>query len=116
MDLPGGDWMIGVDLDGTLAFHESEWGVSKIGPPVPKMLAMVRRWIEEGEKVVLFTARAADKSNIQMVEEWLEEHGLGGMKITNIKTPAMTILYDDRAVQVQKNTGRIIGTPDRIKR
>lgn len=107
--------IIAVDLDGTLAHHESSWGVSKIGDPIPSMLANVKQWISEGRTVVIFTARAVDKRNIPMIKVWLEQHGIGGLTITNIKTPHITMLYDDRAVQVEKNTGKILGRPNIIK-
>ena len=32
------------------------------------------------------------------------------MPVTNKKTPDAKVFYDDKAKQVQKNTGRIIGT------
>lgn len=106
---------IAVDLDGTLAYYEGYKGPTVIGDPIPSMLSDVKNWLSEGRKVVVFTARAMDKRNIHPIELWLESHGIGGLKITNIKTPDITIIYDDRAVQVERNTGRILGNPKLIK-
>lgn len=107
---------IGVDLDGTLAHYDGWKGIANIGDPVPAMMARVRRWLAEGREVRIFTARVclerpgdSDGSGAEArvhIEAWLERHGLGGMAITNIKDLAMHELWDDRAVQVEPNTGR----------
>ena len=94
---------IGVDLDGTLAHYDGD--ASKIGEPVPAMLARVKRWLSQGKKVKIFTARAATPELIPAIKSWLEKHGLGHLEITNEKDPAMIELWDDRAVRVERNTG-----------
>lgn len=100
---------IAVDLDGTLAEHSpGKFDRNVIGDPVPKMLARVKRWLKEGEAVSIFTARAADPKNIPPVRRWLKEHGLSGCDVTNEKTPDMERFYDDRAVSIQRDTGKII--------
>lgn len=98
---------IGVDLDGTLA--ECHGGIATIGPPVPAMMARVRAWIEDGREVRIFTARACVPDLIPQVQAWLVEHGLPALEITNEKDFRMVALYDDRCVQVEMNTGRLIG-------
>lgn len=112
----GGGW-IGVDLDGTLA-HYDEWrGVKHIGEPVPAMLERVRGWLAEGREVRIFTARVCDNDDLPdapmvargIIRNWLFEHGLtvGGvpLQVTNVKDYQMVELWDDRAVQVEQNTG-----------
>lgn len=97
---------LAVDLDGTLAEQlPGKFDRNKIGEPVPKMLARVRRWLKEGEDVKILTARAADPKNIPPIRKWLKEHELSGCEITNEKDPSMTRIYDDRAVAVERNTG-----------
>ena len=100
---------IGVDLDGTLAEY-TEWDEGKIGKAVPKMLERVKKWIEEDKEVRIMTARASldysTKEDIKLIEDWLEENGIGGLKITNEKDPQMLELWDDRCVQVEPNTGK----------
>lgn len=101
---------IGCDLDGCLAEYHG-YGDGKIGKPVPKMLERVKKWIEDGQEVRIMTARAAtgNSDDIKAIEDWLEENDIGGLAITNEKDYEMILLYDDRCVQVEKNTGRIIG-------
>jgi hypothetical protein len=98
---------IAVDLDGTLAIDpEGEFDPEFIGEPVPIMLARVKNWIEKGETVKIFTARAHDSRNIPPIVKWLEKHGIGGLEITNQKTPDMKAIWDDRGRQVIPNTGK----------
>lgn len=51
----GGNWL--VDLDGTLAHYDGWKGIEHIGEPVPAMLARVRKMLDEGKDVRIFTAR-----------------------------------------------------------
>lgn len=96
---------IGVDLDGTLAYYDGWKGPNTIGRPIPEMLARVKKWVSEGKKVKIMTARAQDPENIPYIELWLKDVGLGGLEVTNIKDFGMYELWDDRAVQVLINTG-----------
>jgi hydroxymethylpyrimidine pyrophosphatase-like HAD family hydrolase len=113
----GVEW-IGVDLDGTLAEYNGFQGHDKIGPVIEPMKERVLRWIDAGIKVKIFTARASgDVAEIAQakhyISKWLEENGFPALEITNVKDYYMTELYDDRAVQVEFNTGRLIGTSTR---
>lgn len=103
---------IGVDLDGTLAHYTGWKGADQIGEPIPAMLDRVKRWLSEGRKVKLFTARASFPEQIPPVREWLDRHGLQEVEITNVKDFAMVALFDDRCVQVEMNTGRLIGVEE----
>ena len=97
------DW-IGVDLDGTLA-HYDKWAGGLIGEPVPAMVERVKGWLAEGKTVKIFTARAADPTNIPMIEVWLMTYLGVLLPITNVKDKRMVELWDDVAVRVIKNTG-----------
>ena len=113
--LKGKGW-IGVDLDGTLAEWHG-WKVSggKIGAPIPAMVERVKRWLQDGMDIRIFTARAAahgthgtaEKVFAQCLEiqEWCITHVGQALAITNVKDPDMIELWDDRAVQVVRNTG-----------
>jgi hypothetical protein len=107
---------IAVDLDGTLA-HYDEWrGVEHIGEPVGAMLFRVRKWLADGREVRIFTARVSGPDGEiarAHIEAWCEEHIGQRIPVTNVKDYAMTELYDDRAVQVEANTGRLIGKSTR---
>jgi hypothetical protein len=114
---------IGVDLDGTLAEY-GEWkGVEHIGRPIPKMVKRVKQWLAEGKDVRIFTARVypngcilypdrpfqmheldADLA-VSTVKAWCVQHLGQELPVTCIKDPGMVELWDDRAVQIIKNTG-----------
>lgn len=107
---------IGVDLDGTLVEFEYEnWkGITHIGNSIPLMVDRVKKWLEEGYDVRIFTARIANNNEaerqltISVIENWCIETFGKKLPITNVKDMHMAVLYDDRAIQVEKNTGRLI--------
>lgn len=103
---------IGVDLDGTLALHDKWQGVQHIGEPIPAMVERVRGWLAEGREVRILTARVSHPEDADAarghVEEWCIRHLGQRLPVTCIKDWEMHVLYDDRAIQVEKNTGRII--------
>lgn len=102
---------IGVDLDGTLAHYTTWKGAHHIGEPIPAMVERVKAWLAEGEDVRVFTARAhqASPGALAAIEAWCLAHLGQVLPITNMKDMKMRELWDDRAVQVEKNTGRRIG-------
>jgi len=100
---------IGVDLDSTLAIKPKMVdGIPAIGKPVPAMKARVMAWIADGKKVKIFTARADSTGAIPAVERWLKRYGFPALEITNKKDRYCTAIYDDIAVTVEKNTGRLL--------
>lgn len=101
---------IGVDLDGTLAHYDGWKGETHIGAPIPAMVKRVKAWRAGGIAVKIFTARAYMMSDTQRVaiERWCETHLGEVLPITNVKDYAMVELWDDRAVSVEPNTGRIL--------
>lgn len=101
------DEAVAVDLDGTLA-KDSGWkGPEHIGEPVKPMLDLVKKLLDDGEEVVIFTARVHDgeKSTKEHIAQWLKDHDLPALEITNEKRPDMEKFYDDKAVAVEKNKG-----------
>jgi hypothetical protein len=120
MDEPRPTW-IGVDLDGTLAFHDEWKGHEHIGAPIPTMVARVKAWLAQGRTVKIFTARvcehglAVTRGNqitaidvVTPIENWCREHLGCKLPVTNVKDYDMIELWDDRAVQVIPNTGQPI--------
>ena len=99
---------IGVDLDGTLAFHDANSPMVRIGAPVPLMVKRVKGMIEKGYRIKIFTARAQDSEQILLIRKWLKKNDLPALEITNIKDYNMIKLFDDRAVQVERNTGKLV--------
>lgn len=105
-----GGW-IGVDLDGTLAEYHGWRGEDHIGAPIAPMVERVKQWLAEGKEVRIFTARADYVSARIVIKDWCEAHLGRRLDVTNVKDFRMVTLYDDRAVQVEHNTGRLIGVP-----
>lgn len=111
-----------VDLDGTLAKRQSPFNPLTVGEPVPKMVAAVKVELKKGRTVKLFTARAStmDAAAEKAIKTWLKEQGLGALEITCEKKPEMGELWDDRARQVEVDTGNFItkrsARSDRLRR
>lgn len=110
---------IGVDLDGTLAEYHGWVGIHHIGAPVPAMMTRVKKWLEEGKTVKIFTARVCtadptrDKEEvIAHIHRWCVHHGLPALEVTHEKDFGMIELWDDRCVQVEMNTGRRLDGKD----
>lgn len=109
------EW-IGVDFDGTLATYDGFKGLTVLGDPVPAMVNRVKGWLAEGRRVKILTARVAQSvwrpqpedvyRAVLAIEDWCEEHLGQRLEVTCIKDFGMSELWDDRVVQVEKNTGR----------
>ena len=67
------------------------------------MVRKVKAWLYEGRDVRLFTARKPHPA----IRKWMHEHLGALLPITSVKDPDMQALYDDRAVQVERNTGKV---------
>ena len=107
---------IGVDLDGTLAKYDGYHGVDHIGDPVPAMRERVIRWLSAGIDVRIFSARVGPQKSKEDVElsreaikRWCLKHLYQVLPVTATKDYSMRVLYDDRCVAVEPNTGRILG-------
>ena len=106
---------IGVDLDRTLAHEEGFTDLLTIGDPIPEMVAKVKRAMEEGYEVRIFTARVShpDPQLTQQVtvaiQDWCYKNLGVRLRVTNCKDFDMLEMWDDRAVQVEQNTGEFVG-------
>ena len=111
---------IGVDLDGTLALTVSN--TREIGAPIAPMLARVHDWLDQGIEVRIVTARVGasgvtlrdgtvdDQCNAErqraLIGAWCVEHIGQSLPITHGKDVMMIELWDDRVVQVERDTGK----------
>lgn len=112
---------IGVDLDGTLA-HYDGWNGGAIGEPVPAMVRRVEDWLATGREVRVFTARVAATGKRKasgevdsqefadaqrlLIQDWTQRHFGARLPVTAVKDFQCVELWDDRAVRVERNTGR----------
>jgi hypothetical protein len=126
------DGWIGVDLDGTLAQYDGWKNTFEIGPPIPRMIERVKQWRKEGIEVRIFTARVDGgtvahnmgvdlklvlayghiESIKRMINVWCYTHIGEILPVTCKKDYGMIELWDDRCVQVERNTGRRIDGKD----
>lgn len=90
----------GVDFDGTLVKED----VIGYNVPVMPMVERVKQWLADGEEVVIFTARGWQKS----VEDFCIKYFGRPLPVTNVKMRGMAEWYDDRAICVERDTGRIL--------
>ena len=111
------EW-IGVDLDGTLATYSGWKGADHIGEPIPKMVERIKAWRARGVCVKIYTARLIGHMNpgktdgvvmdcLTPIQNWCREHLGEVLPVTNVEDAGMLQLWDDRAVQVEANTGEV---------
>jgi hypothetical protein len=114
-----GGW-IAVDLDRTLAVYDQFKGADHIGEPIMPMVQRVKEWVALGREVRVFTARANPKpyetrehheAVIAAIQAWCVIHIGVSLQVTHEKDFDMVVLYDDRAVAVEPNTGRLLNAP-----
>jgi len=111
-------------FDGTLAHYDKFIAPDVIGEPIPEMVERVKRWLDEGKDVRIFTARVWPlgtakhymmyeddqrvkdaKLALRAIQKWCREHLGEVLKVTCIKDYGMLDLWDDRAVAIEKNKG-----------
>jgi len=104
---------IAVDFDGTLVEYNGFKGIEHIGEPIQPMMDRVHKWIAEGKEVCIFTARVSEGGDDaaraeHYIRAFLMKHGLGHLDVTATKHKKFQEFWDDRAVQVEHNTGLTI--------
>lgn len=109
-----GKW-VGFDLDASIARWDGEWkGPTVIGAPIPAAVDLVKSMLLDGQDVRIFTARvASDPGGVgrRAIAEWCQKYIGRILPITNIKDSRMKVAFDDRAVQLEPNTGKVLGNP-----
>lgn len=105
----------GFDLDGVLAEYNGWVGPEHIGKPIASMVARIKDLLALGERVKVLTARASFEIYPEQAEifadawaTWSTEVFGVVLETTCIKDQGMIILYDDRARQVPKNSGKTL--------
>lgn len=110
---------VGFDLDGTLAKYDTWRGWDYVGEPIPAMVKIVKDLMAKGITCKVLTARASKvslaKNNIQfsqlekVIQDWTEKHIGIRMEVVSEKDYLLVSFYDDKCVQVEMNTGSVIG-------
>jgi hypothetical protein len=89
------------------------------------MVERVKAWLAQGIEVRIMTARVSSRNQVMRLEQgedmweaeahrraielWCERHLGQKLVVTAEKDFQMQELWDDRAVQVQYNTGKVLG-------
>lgn len=103
---------VGVDLDGTLAVYDGWKGIQHIGEPIPAVVEYVQSLIESGIEVRVFTARCQEGTlAIDVIKVWCLRNIGYDLPVTDKKDFGMVFFIDDRAVAVEKNTGKFLNSP-----
>ncbi len=105
---------IAVDWDGTLVEYHSYEGPNVFGPSIPAMVERVKGWLAEGHEVLIFTTRMSIEhepskvmKTLQAIAIRLKGMGLPSLEVTANKYARVDEFWDDRAIRVERNTGRI---------
>lgn len=108
---------VGVDLDGTLAVYDKWRGIDHIGEPIWPVVKYVMSLIEAGVEVRIVTARVQEgPAAVHVIEQWWYKHIADFLvPITDKKDFGMIFLIDDRAVTVEKNTGKFLVEPPALQ-
>lgn len=110
---------VGFDLDGTLATYDKFISWDHIGEPITAMVDKVKELLGKGIKCKILTARASEESrslnNItfqqieRVIKDWCAKHIGQELEVVSEKGALMIAFYDDKAIQVEMNTGKILG-------
>ena len=109
---------IGVDLDGTVAFYDTFKSPDHIGDPIPAMVDKIKEKLKEGTNIKILTARVSPTTSEdpeaarKLIQSWCEKHIGQSLDVTCEKDSNLIELWDDRARQVVKNTGKFIDEVD----
>jgi len=72
------------------------------------MVGRVKKWLEDGENVEIFTARADNPKSIDVIKKWCKKNIGKELPVTNVKKPYFKEYWDDRAIRVEKDKGKIV--------
>jgi Recombination endonuclease VII len=113
---------VAVDFDGTLAVSRTKVWDGPLGKPIPQMVSRVKKCLENGIQVRIFTARVSplnkdgssqSKEGLEKLRNrigvWCEKYIGKRLDIVNEKTHNVIEIWDDRARQVIRDTGQIVG-------
>ncbi len=103
-----------VDWDGTLVHYDGWLGPGVYGKPILNMVTRIHSWLREGHEVLIFTSRVSVEHSPEhvMIESRkidiaLQKMGLPLLQITANKYIRISEFWDDRAVGLERNTGRV---------
>lgn len=116
----------GFDLDACIAYYDHYRGDAHIGEPIWPMVNLMRKFIADGRRVKIFTARVSPAAIVgrnpsiktqegiekeltkivQAIVDWSLQNIGSLVPITATKDYEMITCYDDRCIQIVPNEGR----------
>ena len=106
---------IGFDIDGTLAIDlPNRSNDTEIGEPIQPMVDKARELINQGKDVRIFSARAFQpdlylRTDVyHAIRKWCIKHIGRPLPIVYYKDHNLDWYYDDKAIAVEYNTGKIL--------
>lgn len=94
---------IAFDFDKTIAVRNSGDSIFKFGEPIPKTIEFIKFLQSKKRKVRIITARS--EKQFAAIKTWLAKQGITDVEVSNTKTSAMDILFDDKGVGIIANEG-----------
>ncbi len=115
--------VVAVDLDGTLAddsvISMTDYHPELIGEPIPMMVKRVKKWLELGNEIVIFTARVHPRHGLaevalseKAIREWCQKVFGREFEVTCMKDPMYKEIWDDKVVRIVKNEGIVSSQVD----
>lgn len=104
---------VAFDFDKTIAVRNSGDSIFKAGAPIRAMVDLMKKYLSEGRKVKVLTARKGELQQRPVVK-FLKDNGFPPLEVINCKDSNLDILYDDKCIQVELNTGEL--TIDKYKK
>lgn len=107
----------GFDLDGTIAIYTVWQGPDHIGDPIPATIEIIKRLLNQGQRVKIFTARVWSGYGPEVIETatktikaWCLKNIGVELEVTSEKDGYLIEFYDDRCIPVEYNTGKLLDT------
>lgn len=98
-----------IDFDGTIATQKDGYQ-REIGEPIMPMIDRINKWIKQGHNITIFTARAENMNISEKldIEMFCVKYFGRVLPITAIKHHECDLYIDDKAIRVERNTGKLL--------
>lgn len=98
-----------IDFDGTTATQKDGYQ-REIGEPIMPMIDRINKWIKQGHNITIFTARAENMNISEKldIEMFCVKYFGRVLPITAIKHHECDLYIDDKAIRVERNTGKLL--------
>lgn len=91
--------VVALDLDGTILQYNGSFVKGELGKPYPGAIDFVNKLLDDGARVIIFTARAREEWDD--INSYLFSEGVRGpLTVTSEKLREIDVFVDDRALSV----------------